>query len=244
MVFRSVLLAIALVAVPAASLEAPATNGDVPLRSAADQLGLSYAWLGPETAVALSRPGLVIVIHPGQAWFQVNDATETTATPPRFVQNDVYVSRDLFARLQRIAQTPSALGPTSERRYAPSRNTVTAQVPPSGAGSIVVNARSSPGAEAIDISGKITPSGPVTLTLWTTISRDLPTIVVNRQVVAPDHAGNFQTTMSIAPSFYRGSLLKIVASVPGISSATADVIVREPNAGVTGPADQIPSNVK
>lgn len=249
MFFRSILLAAMLVAIPMTCVAAsPTRSGDISLHRAAEQLGLVYAWLGPETAVSLSRPGLIIVIHPGQAWFQVNDATETTTTTPRFVENDVYISRNLFARLQQLVRTTAVRPATgSVTPSAPSRagGAVYAQVAPVAGGSLVLTATPAAGSEAIAVSGKVAPSAvPVTLTLWSTISRDLPTIIVNRQVVTPRPNGNFETTMAIAPSYFRGSLLKVVASVPGIAPATADVTVHAPNAGVDGAGDKIPSFVK
>lgn len=246
MLFRSIFLAAVLVAVSATCIGAsPARSGDIPLHRVADELGLAYAWLGPETAVSLSRPGLIIVIHPGQAWFQVNDATETTTAVPRFVDNDIYISRHLFDRLQQLARTTGANASTAGVRAALPGGPVYQQVSPVAGGSLTLSATPSHGSEAVAISGKVAPAAlPVTLTLWSTISRDLPTVIVNRQVVRPNTNGDFQTTMSIAPSFFRGSLLRVVASVPGIAPATAEVTVHEPNAGVTGAADEIPSFVK
>lgn len=246
MLFRSILLAALLVAIPATCIGAsPSRSGDISLHRVADDLGLAYAWLGPETAVSLSRPGLIIVIHPGQAWFQVNDATETTTAVPRFVENDVYISRHLFARLQQLARTTGVNPSTAGVAPAATRSSAYKQAPPIAGGSLMLTAAPAHGSEAIAISGKVAPTAvPVTLTLWSTISRDLPTIVVRRQVVAPDTNGDFQTTMSIAPGYFRGSFLKVVASVPGIAPATAEVTVHAPNAGVTGAADEIPSFVK
>ena len=246
MLFRSIFLAAMLVAISATCIGAsPARSGDISLHRVADDLGLTYAWLGPETAVSLSRPGLIIVIHPGQAWFQVNDGTETTTAVPRFVDNDVYISRQLFARLQQLARTTGVNASTAGLTLGAPRGAVYKLVSPIAGGSLALSATPSHGSEAIAISGKVAPSAvPVTLTLWSTISRDLPTVIVNRQVITPDVHGDFQTTMSVAPSFFRGSLLRVVASVPGIAPATAEVTVREPNAGVNGAADEIPSFVK
>ncbi|MBC5810175.1 MAG: hypothetical protein GIW95_04860, partial [Candidatus Eremiobacteraeota bacterium] len=49
---------------------------EVSLQQAAAELGFTYAYLGPEDAVSLGKPGVTILIRPGQRLFDVNDRTE------------------------------------------------------------------------------------------------------------------------------------------------------------------------
>src|SRR5580704_12162228 len=84
---------------------APATaaSKDVALHHIAEQLGYDYAYLGPEDAVTLARPGVTILLRPGQATFDVNDRTETTPEAPHFYRDDLYVSQSLASQLAEIA---------------------------------------------------------------------------------------------------------------------------------------------
>jgi len=86
---------------------------------------------------------------------------------------------------------------------------------------------------------------PVTVTLYATISKDLPDVFLNRRDVLTDASGHYSVVVSIAPDFMRGTLLTVTATSPDLtSSATAHaiVIVPNPNAGVLLPADDLPNH--
>jgi len=83
---------------------------------------------------------------------------------------------------------------------------------------------------------------PVVLVLHATISRDLPTVFVNRAEVTADADGHFVATVPIAPDFWRGSIVTVTATSPStVSSATAQTVVVLPNPGVVLPADDVPN---
>src|ERR1700680_2233758 len=105
------LASVAFAAVTPAAIEA---RGDVAISRVAAELGYAYAYLGPEDAVSLSRPGVTILVRPGERLFDVNDRTEAMdGAVPRFSRNDLYVSEQFVARLRAIAAryaTPTVSG--------------------------------------------------------------------------------------------------------------------------------------
>ena len=215
---------------------ASAQGKDVALHHIAEQLGYGYAYLGPQDAVALTRPGLTILLRPGETTFDVNDRTETTSQAPRFYRDDLYVSPDLAARLGKIA----AKYPRTQRIVIVSQ----AMAGMSGGmahGAISLDVRQQPGSESVAVSGKAPPAVPITVTVMGTLSRDLPDVLVSRQEIASDALGRFQAIVPIAPNYFRGSILTLVASsVPGVTSARAQVTVGAPNGSVTPPVEQLP----
>jgi hypothetical protein len=79
--------------------------------------------------------------------------------------------------------------------------------------------------------------------LLATFSYDVPTVVVSRHDVQPDVNGNFSAEVSIAPSYARGTILRILAtSVAGTTPASAQMVVGSPNAGVNAPLDRWPND--
>lgn len=110
-------------------------------------------------------------------------------------------------------------------------------------GSITVTVAPAPGSEAIAVSGRAPAMAPVVLILHATISRDLPTVFLNRRDVTADADGHFSTVVPIAADFWRGSILTVTASSSStVSSANAETIVVLPNPGVVLPADEVPNH--
>ena len=108
---------------------------------------------------------------------------------------------------------------------------------------ITVSVGPANGQEAITIEGKAPAMAPVVLVLHATISRDLPTVYVNRLELTADSDGHFSTVMSIAPNFWRGSILTVSASSTStVTTATAQTVVVLPNPGVVLPADEMPNH--
>src|ERR1700722_13159382 len=83
----------------------PAIAGDdlVPLARLAPQLGYSYTWVASESAVALTRPGVYVLIRTGNPLYDVNDSVESTTQIPQFRDNDIFIGPSLVARLRSLA---------------------------------------------------------------------------------------------------------------------------------------------
>ena len=229
-----------LIVVPA---PAAASTRDVALRHIAQQLGYDYTYLGPQDAVTLARPGVTILLRPGESTFDVNDRTETTTEAPRFYRDDLYVSVDLANQLAEIAsryprtQRVVVVGQAQQPAAAPAEADVH--------GVISLDVRQVPGSEEVTVSGQAPPSVPVLLTVLSTLSQDIPDIVVGRHEVAADESGRFSAIVPIAPDYLRGSILTLVAtSLPGVRKASAQIVVGPPNGTVSVPAEQIPPGIR
>lgn len=217
------------------STQLAAAQREYPLMRVAAQSGYTYSWLSSERAVSLSRPGIVIVIRPGDQIYEVNDRIETTSIAPRYASNDILVSEALARRINELARVASGSASLGSGGIPLTITTTPVQ------GSITLAVRPVPGSEALDISGTAPASVPVTLTLLATVSSDIPTVVVSRHDLQTDRSGHFQTTVSIAPDYLRGSILQVSAtSVPGVSSATVQIIPGAPNAAVSVPVERYP----
>jgi len=209
---------------------AQAQNSHVSLTALASHGAYNLQWLLPERSVRLYRPGLVIVIRPGDREYDVNDRVEFADAAPAYVNGDILVSTSLAARLRRLgamADSPAA---------APGTRSVAAA--PAATGAITLNARSAQGTQALTITGHAPAGNPVTITLLATISPDLPTVVVSRHDVQPDASGQFEAVISTAPDYLRGSLLQVVATSAGATPASTTITFGAPNAGVTVPFDK------
>lgn len=209
---------------------AHAQSARVSLTSTAARSAYTLQWLLPERAVSLYRPGLVILIRPGEREYDVNNRVEFADAPPAYVNGDLLITTSLAARLKRLASlayVPAATG--GVRSLA---------APVSASGPITIDARQLAGSEALSINGRAPSGTPVTLTLLATISPDLPTVVVSRHDVQPDASGQFAAVISISPDYLRGSILRVVATSAGATPASTTVTVGAPNAGVTVPFDK------
>ena len=220
-----------------------AATHDVALRHIAQQLGYDYAYLGPQDAVTLARPGVTILLRPGETTFDVNDRTETTTQAPHFYQNDLYVSVELANQLAEIA----AHYPRTQRIVVVSQEAQPAAAPAEGEahGVISLDVHQVAGSEAVAVSGQAPPSVPVMLTVLGTLSKDIPDVVVGRHEVAADVSGRFSAIVPIAPDYFRGSILTLVAtSLPGVRKASAQIVVGPPNGTVSVPAEQVPPGIR
>ncbi len=233
----------ALVAAIFATAPAAIAGHETPLSKAAAELGFQYSYLGPEDAVALTKPGVTIVIRPGELLFDVNDRTEAMdGSPPRFSHDDIYISDSLLSRLRQlavrygVAPGSGVISITSGQGNGPA--------PISGAitGLSVVQV---PGKQEISVGGKAPGNAPITLTLIGTFSIEVPDVVLSRHEVLADIDGTFKTAFSVAPGYYRGGILTLVASsVEGVSPAKAQIVMKAPNGNVSIPADQEPRSMR
>jgi hypothetical protein len=100
-----------------------------------------------------------------------------------------------------------------------------------------------PGKMALTVEGRAPAYAQVTIVLKGTLSKDLPDVFLTRRDITADEGGRFSTIVSIAPEFWRGSLVTISAnSAETASTATAHFTVDLPNPGVVLPADDVPNH--
>lgn len=235
-----VFLLCSLIATPSV---AAAAQQDLPLAGVARIAHLDYSWLAGANAVQLSGPDIVLVIRPGNNLYDVNDRVETTSITPRYASNDIYVSPQLAARIETLAQ--QAWRTFSNARAA--RQRIEADDAASVnelRGTIVMNVAQLKGAEALMITGQAPPSAPIRITLLATLSSDLPNVLVGRHDLTSDSAGRFQAIVPIGPDYTQQTFLHVTAtSGPGVTPASAQILVDAPNAGVKVPWEQIPGGV-
>lgn len=227
--------AIGAILVCSAVQSAPAQTHSVSTVAISAKDGYALQWLFPDAAVRLYRPGLVIVLRPGERSYLVNDHLEFADLAPRYANGDLYISPSLAQRLAHLAAGSRIA--TSRTSYAPSQSVQQ----PSASGPITMQAQPQPGSEAIAVNGQAPSEAPVTITLLATISSDLPTVVVSRNIVQPDVNRNFQAVIPIASAYERGTLLRVLAtSAAGSTPASATFIVGPPNGGVAVPLEAEP----
>jgi hypothetical protein len=223
---------------------AGAADRYVPLARVANAAHLQYEWLSATRAVQLSGPGIVLVVRPGDNLYEVNDRVEVTAEPPRYASNDIYVSSALANHITHLARQASffaSQGASAMSETAIVRNEAIAQ---EMHGSIVLNVAPLQGAEALLITGQAPPSAPVLLTLFATISSQLPNVVLSRHDLTTGPDGKFQAIVPIAPDYVRDSYISVLAtSSPGVLSAKARLLVHEPNAGIKVPVEIQPGGI-
>jgi hypothetical protein len=212
------------------------------LMQAASQLGYAYSYLGPEDAVALTKPGVTIVIRPGERLFDVNDRTEAMdGSAPLFSHYDIFITDALLARLRQIsAKYPSQT--TGDRAIVVQNGSSVANATGSISNLTLAQA---PGKQDISVAGKAPGNLPITLTLVGTFSSEIPDVVISRNEVVSDADGTFKTDISPAPAFYRGAILTLVASsVSGVSSAKAQIVLKAPNGTTDIPGDVVPRSAR
>jgi len=126
--------------------------------------------------------------------------------------------------------------------FAPWR-AISANVEPITVGGITVSAGPVQGKEVVSVTGKAPAMAPVTLTLYGTFSRDLPDVFLNRRDILTDSSGHFSAQVPIAPDYWRGTILTVIASSPDVTStATVKTTVIVPNPEVALPADDLPNH--
>lgn len=221
-------------AVASAFVLAPlAARADVSVSQLAARHGLRLASLDPQAGVGLSGEGLRVVLRPGDPLVEINGRLETASTAPYVRKGQMFVSDAVARRIDALAAVSVA---------APSRAVAQAERS-STPGAISLELRPVRGSETIAVSGTAPAGRAVQLTLYATFSRDIPDVVLSRQTVLPNGDGAFATTVPIAPAYFRGAIITVVASTPPSGpSASARITVAAPN--VTVPPDNLPSDVK
>jgi hypothetical protein len=201
-------------------------------------LGYRCTWIASESAIALTRPGLYILVRTGNPLYDVNESVETTPQTPEFRKNDIYIGAALVARLRVLAA-----------QYAPARNGVTMDRqadPPSAAhGALAFTAAPTGVSDAVLISGTGPPNVPLTITLSADIVRDMPRVTLSRTRLETDAAGNFSVQVSTAPLHLQKSLILISAtSLPGVTEAHVSFVLGQPSPEIAHPLDELPRDYK
>lgn len=212
------------------------------LSKVAVQLGFDYAYLGPEDAVTLTRPGVTILIRPGERLFDVNDRTEAMDGPaPQFENSDIFISDKLLARLRSIAGYYPGLAGGDHGltiTHASPYGSVTGTISGLSVAGLV-------GKQEIAVSGKAPANLPITLTLVASLASEIPDVILSRHEVTADSDGTFKADVSIAPGYFHGAILTLVASsIEGVAPAKAQIYMKSPNGTKTLEADQIPKAVR
>ena len=203
------------------------------LTNVAHLLGYHYAYLGPDEAVALSRPGLVVIVRPGAPLFDMNDRSiPVPGQVPAYKDGDVYVSSAMVATLRALGGPRPADGRTiaMQPHHGP-------QVRP------VIDSLSAmhiEGDQALHVEGQATPYAAITLTLVSKLSRSIPDVIVSRMHVSADKSGQFSGRVAIAPVFFTGSLYTIVAATDANTSRSVTTVVSEfPNGHSKVPSEEM-----
>lgn len=211
-------------------------QSDRALGQVASELGYTYAFLGPQSAISIARPGLTVVFRPGDHKFEVNDRVEFAAEAPRFVRDDLVISPAIVDRLRSLASRY----PNAVDAVPAAAGTASAQAAPL-TGTISLTLTADDSREAVVVSGKAPPSIPITVTITGRISRDIPDVLVSRTSLTSDETGAFKRSITIAPLYFRDAQLTFTASSLGaIRPATGTITIIAPNAKHTMPADNTP----
>jgi len=217
----------------------PAAAGGefVPLARLAPALGYTYTWIAAESAVALTRPGMYVLVRTGNQLYDVNNAVESTAQAPVYRNNDIYIGTSLAARLRSLADSTRPAG----ANLAAVRSTAVA---PSH-GSLTVATVPTNTADAVIVSGTGPANTPLTITLSADITRDMPRVVLSRTSIETDAAGNYSSRISTAPLELRKSLVLVSAtSGPGVIEAHTSFLLGESSPKIAHPVDELPRDFR
>jgi len=193
------------------------------LTDVAKKLGYTYAYLGPDEAVSLSRPGVSVLIRPGAPLFDMNDRTiPISGDVPVYSNGDVYVSSSMISLLKRLAGPNAVYG-----------HDAVADVQPMGIHPrrpAVIDSLSAmhiEGDQALRVEGQATPYAAITLTLVAKLSRSIPDVVVSRLHVSADKSGSFSSRVPVAPVYFTGSLFTVVAATDADTTRSVTTTVSE-----------------
>ncbi len=213
---------------------APAQDHMTSLTDVAKKLGYTYAYLGPDEAVSLSRPGVSVLIRPGAPLFDMNDRTiPISGDVPVYSNGDVYVSSAMIGLLRRLAGPNAVVGHDAMADVQPM-----SMHPHRPAVIDSLSAMHIEGDQALRVAGQASPYAAITLTLIAKLSRSIPDVVVSRLHVSADKSGAFTSRVPIAPVYFTGSLFTVVAATDADTSRSVTTTVSEyPNKHTTIPSE-------
>ena len=212
----------------------PSFAGEITLSQVASQLGYTYAFLGADAVVTLSRPGLTIVFRPGDPRYDVNDQVEVAPETPHFEHNDVEISDSMVGHLRMLAERY----PLSE-----ARGNGTSATHPIATGPVTIAATHADGREAAIVWGTAQPSTPLTIVAVAKMSRDLPDTLLSRTTAFAGADGKYHVVIPIAPLYWPDARFTFtVETTDGSHTAsTMPITFTTPNAKTSIPStDDIP----
>ena len=195
------------------------------LAAMAHKYDYTYMMRDPENSVELFKPGTDIVVQPGSRLYWVNGTPSSLQVAPVFHNRDVFVSQEFVDDLKRLALADPPADPSSAHASVPI-----------GSGNVTVTAAPTRGRETLDVSGSAPGNSPVKISLYATISRDLPILFLSATDTVATSAGAYSAVVSIDPDYFRGSLITVKVSVPNGNVASTDYVVGAPNPGAVFPA--------
>lgn len=203
----------------------------VSLTRVARQLGFHYAYLPFENAVSLARPGIVVVVRPGDAFFNANERREPVfGMVPQYRQNDVYVSPAFLSEIRGLG-TP----------FPPQNSAAVAKGGPVDQGRVSsLHLSQIPNAPTITVTGSATPGSRVDVVLKTALSASLPIVVLDHATAFADPSGAFATVVSVAPDHFYASRFMVEASGAGdVAPTIAKLDTQEQNPAAQTKADDL-----
>ncbi len=214
---------------------APAQDHLTSLTDVAKKLGYTYAYLGPDEAVSLNRPGVSVIIRPGAPLFDMNDRTiPVSGSVPVYSNGDIYVSSAMIGLLRRLAGPNAVVGHDAVADVQP----LMGMHPHRPAVIDSLSAMHIEGDQALRVAGQASPYAAITLTLVAKLSRSIPDVVVSRLHVSADKSGAFSSRVPIAPVYFTGSLFTVVAATDADTSRSVTTTVSEfPNKHTTIPSE-------
>ncbi len=209
---------------------AASADDAVSLARVARQLGYHYVYLPFENAVSLSRPGVTVVVRPGDPFFAANERREPVfGMVPEYRGNDVYVSPAFMSEIRGLGHPfpPPDNGPQIVREERVDRGHVSE-----------LHLSRVPGATSISVDGHATPDSRIEIVVRAALSESLPIVVLDRATAFSDASGAFSTVVSTAPDHFWASKFIVEASgAADTSPAVAKIDAKERNPAAHTPAD-------
>ncbi|MBC5799127.1 MAG: hypothetical protein GIX03_08085 [Candidatus Eremiobacteraeota bacterium] len=221
---------LATLSVLASSARASADDA-LSLTRVARQLGFHYSYLPFENAVSLARPGIVVVVRPGDPFFSANERREPVfGMVPEYRQNDVYVSRSFMSEIRGLGQPFPA----------PSARLVVQRGPVDQGHVSELHLSQIPDAPTITVTGTATPGSRIEVVLRAALSASVPIVILDRATAFSDSSGAFATVVSIAPDHWYASRFIVEASGEGDAAPTiAKIDAMEQNPAARTKADDL-----
>ncbi len=199
----------------------------VRLKILAAQSGYTFEWMPSEAGVTLLRPGVRIVLHAGQVFYEINNATPIADRAPRFDGHDFIISAQLAQTLRQIATHYPARDVDTGSAPVEPHDRAQAAVP---SDAVTLDAHQIPGRETLVLTGNGPAGATILLTLSGELSTDLPVVVLSRTSVTTATDGTFSAEVHYGQDTHpRTILIARASTLAGASSAYARVTIGVPS---------------
>ncbi len=208
------------------------------LPTVARAYGFVYTMESSEVAAHLSRPGVSLLVRPGDPRYQLNDDVQYAAVSPVFANDEIYVD----ARFERVLAHLAETHPWPNASAMPPVVVSAPPVLPPDA-SLSIAAHYIDTTETIAVSGKGPPGVPIQVVCKALLSRDIPAITIARATVYADGDGSFNTVVSAMQLTLENTALVFTATVgAGVKPASTALELGPPNPHLNNPNDTVPSD--